>query len=188
MSDLLTRSASLAPQTANADARTIEVVWSTGAPVRRRDMNGEYFERLSLEPAAVDLSRLIGASVLDAHKQGAVRDVLGTVRSANVDGKDGKAILQFSTRAEVEPIWQDVLSGILRHISVGYTVEEWSEGKENGKRTLTATRWTPIEISLVPTPADPGATIRKEEIHMPDPVTKEPAGRHAEIHSIPCCD
>ncbi|MFA6280773.1 MAG: prohead protease/major capsid protein fusion protein [Bdellovibrionales bacterium] len=189
MPDLLTRSASLAPQTANADARTIEVVWSTGSPVRRRDMSGEYFERLSLEPAAVDLSRLIGASVLDAHKQGAVRDVLGTVRSANVDGKDGKAIIQFSTRAEVEPIWQDVLSGILRHISVGYTVEAWAEGKENGKRTLTATRWTPIEISLVPTPADPGATIRKEENHMPETIINtdnkiDRAAVNAEIRSI----
>ncbi len=185
MPDLLTRSASLAPQTANADARTIEVVWSTGAPVRRRDMNGEYFERLSLEPAAVDLSRLIGASVLDAHKQGAVRDVLGMVRSANVDGKDGHAVLQFSTRAEVEPVWQDVLSGILRHISVGYTVEEWAESNDSGKRTLTATRWTPLEISLVPTPADPGASIRKEENSMLDPVTKETrAVINAEIRTI----
>lgn len=185
MPNFLTRSASLAPQTANADARTIEVVWSTGAPVRRRDMNGEYFERLSLDQSAVDLSRLIGASVLDAHKQGAVRDVLGMVRSANVDGKDGKAVLQFSTRAEVEPVWQDVLSGILRHISVGYTVEEWAESNESGKRTLTATRWTPLEISLVPTPADPGASIRKEEINMPNPVTKETrAAVNAEIRTI----
>ena len=185
MPDLLTRSASLAPQTANADARTIEVVWSTGAPVRRRDMQGEYFERLSLDQSAVDLSRLIGASVLDAHKQGAVRDVLGMVRSANVDGKDGRAVLQFSTRAEVEPVWQDVLSGILRHISVGYTVEEWAESKDSGKRTLTATRWTPLEISLVPTPADPGASIRKEKNSMPDPVTKETrAAINAEIRTI----
>lgn len=185
MPDLLTRSASLAPQTANADARTIEVVWSTGAPVRRRDMQGDYQERLSLAPSAVDLSRLIGASVLDAHKQGAVRDVLGTVRSATVDGKDGKAVLQFSTRAEVEPVWQDVLSGILRHISVGYTVEAWAETIESGKRTLTATRWTPLEISLVPTPADPGATIRKEETPMPEPATKETrAALNAEIRTI----
>ncbi len=184
MPELLTRSASLTPQTANADARTIEVVWSTGASVRRRDMQGEYFERLSLEPAAVDLSRLIGASVLDAHRQGAVRDVLGTVREANVNGKNGKATLQFSTRAEVEPVWQDVINGILRHVSVGYTVEAWAEGIEGGKRTLTATRWTPIEISLVPTPADPGATIRKEENNMPEPVTIDRAAVNAEIRSI----
>jgi hypothetical protein len=171
MSDLLIRSASLTPQTANPENRTVEVVWSTGAGVRRRDMNGEYIERLSLESSAVDLSRLLGASVLDAHRQGAVRDVLGAVRTAQVDGKQGTALLQFSARAEVEPIWQDVLGGIVRHVSVGYTVQEWKEAIEKGIRTFTATRWTPIEISLVPTPADPGATIRMEEQHMTDKTT-----------------
>lgn len=171
MSDLLIRSASLTPQTANPENRTVEVVWSTGAGVRRRDMNGEYIERLSLESSAVDLSRLLGASVLDAHRQGAVRDVLGAVRTAQVDGKQGTALLQFSARAEVEPIWQDVLGGIVRHVSVGYTVQEWKEAIEKGIRTFTATHWTPIEISLVPTPADPGATIRMEKQHMTDKTT-----------------
>jgi hypothetical protein len=160
--ELLTRRADLAPATADRDARTVEVIWSTGAPVRRRDMAGEYIERLSLDATAVDLSRLEGGSVLDAHRQSAVRDVLGSVRKAAVDGRRGTALIQFSRRPEVEPIWQDVLAGILRHVSVGYTVEEWAESKENGARVLTAVRWTPHEISLVPTPADPGAKIRME--------------------------
>lgn len=156
------RRATLRPQSVNLAERNVEVIWSTGAPVRRRDMGGPYVERLSLAPDAVDLSRLEGASVLDAHRQSAVRDVLGTVRSANVDGQQGTATLQFSARPEVEPIWQDVVAGILRHISVGYSVERWSESTENGARVLTAVRWTPHEISLVPTPADPGAHIRME--------------------------
>ena len=160
--ELLTRRADLAPATADRDARTVEVIWSTGAPVRRRDMAGEYIERLSLDATAVDLSRLEGGSVLDAHRQSAVRDVLGSVRKAAVDGRRGTALIQFSRRPEVEPIWQGVLAGILRHVSVGYTVEEWAESKENGARVLTAVRWTPHEISLVPTPADPGAKIRME--------------------------
>ncbi|HVL18479.1 MAG TPA: prohead protease/major capsid protein fusion protein [Gemmatimonadales bacterium] len=160
--DLLTRRATLAPATADPEARTVEVIWSSGAPVRRRDMAGQYIERLSLTPEAVDLSRLEGASVLDAHRQTAVRDVLGSVRSAAVDGKRGTAVIQFSARPEVEPIWQDVLVGILRHVSVGYSVEEWAESTDNGARVLTAVRWTPHEISLVPTPADPGAHIRME--------------------------
>lgn len=159
---LLTRRADLAPASANRNDRTVEVIWSTGAPVRRRDMAGPYVERLSLDPQAVDLSRLQGASVLDAHRQGAVRDVLGSVQSASVDGQRGTALIRFSARPEVEPLWQDVLSGILRHVSVGYSVEEWAETTENGTRVLTASRWTPHEISLVPTPADPGAHIRME--------------------------
>lgn len=156
------RRTTLRPQSVNLAERNVEVIWSTGAPVRRRDMGGPYVERLSLAPDAVDLSRLDGASVLDAHRQSAVRDVLGTVRSATVDGQQGTAILQFSARPEVEPIWQDVVAGILRHISVGYSVERWSESTENGARVLTAVHWTPHEISLVPTPADPGAHIRME--------------------------
>ena len=166
---LLTRRADLAPASADRDARTVEVVWSTGAPVRRRDMAGQYVERLSLAPEAVDLSRLHGASVLDAHRQSAVRDVLGSVQSAAVDGQRGTALIRFSARPEVEPLWQDVLSGILRHVSVGYSVEDWSETTENGARVLTAVRWTPHEISLVPTPADPGAHIRMEN-NMPDDI------------------
>jgi hypothetical protein len=190
---LLNRRADLAPASADRDARTVEVIWSTGAPVRRRDMAGQYIERLSLAPEAVDLTRLQGASVLDSHRQSAVRDVLGSVQSAAVDGQRGTALIRFSARPEVEPLWQDVLSGILRHVSVGYLVEEWAETTENGARVLTATRWTPHEISLVPTPADPGAHIRMET-DMPDtinttttpapPETQTRATVNTEIRSI----
>ena len=189
--EMLTRRADLAPSSADRDARTVEVIWSTGAPVRRRDMAGQYIERLSLAPEAVDLSRLQGASVLDAHRQSAVRDVLGSVQSASVDGQRGTALIRFSARPEVEPLWQDVLSGILRHVSVGYSVENWAETTDNGARVLTATRWTPHEISLVPTPADPGAHIRMET-DMTDPtiITATPpemqtrAAINTEIRSI----
>ncbi|GGM00472.1 hypothetical protein GCM10011534_22890 [Pseudooceanicola nanhaiensis] len=191
--ELLTRRATLTPATADPEGRTVEVVWSTGAPVRRRDMAGQYIERLSLAPEAVDLSRLEGASVLDAHRQTAVRDVLGSVRSAAVDGKRGTALIQFSARPEVEPVWQDVLAGILRHVSVGYSVEDWAETTENGARVLTAIRWTPHEISLVPTPADPGAHIRMETEMTDTTTTPAPpeasttetrAEANAEIRSI----
>lgn len=180
--ELLTRRATLAPATVDSEARTVEVIWSTGAPVRRRDMAGQYIEKLSLAPEAVDLSRLQGASVLDAHRQTAVRDVLGSVRSAFVDGQRGTAVIQFSARPEVEAIWQDVLAGILRHVSVGYSVEEWAETAENGARVLTAARWTPHEISLVPTPADPGAHIRMER-NMADKQSKVPTGNDASTRS-----
>ncbi len=50
------RSAELAPNTADADSRTVEVVWSAGARVRRATFFGEpYDEELSLDPAHVRL-------------------------------------------------------------------------------------------------------------------------------------
>lgn len=181
MVEQFTRRATLAPSSADPDARTVEAIWTTGAAVRRRDAAGFYLERLSLDPAEVDLSRLIGASVLDAHRQSAVRDVLGTVRDARVDGKQGVATLLFSARPEVLPIWQDVLAGILRHVSVGYSVERWRDDTDpaTGERTRTAIAWTPLEISLVPTPADPGATIRQGGTIMSDETetSETPAAR-----------
>ena len=51
------RGASFAPQSFNADKRTVGVVWSTGAPVQRMDWDGPYAERLDLSPDAVDLIR-----------------------------------------------------------------------------------------------------------------------------------
>ena len=52
----LRRSAELAPNTVDADARTVEVIWSAGARVRRASFFGEpYDEELSLDPAHVRL-------------------------------------------------------------------------------------------------------------------------------------
>lgn len=159
--ELTVREASIQPRTLNEAARTVEVVWSTGAAVRRRDMAGEFMELLSMDPAHVNMGRLRGAPVLDAHQRTGVRQVLGTVLNATVDGTEGRATLQFSSRPDVAPIWDDVRAGILRHVSVGYTVEKWQQGTDaTGLRSLTAVEWTPYEISFVPVPADAGAQVR----------------------------
>ena len=55
----LRRAAELAPNSADAEGRTIDVVWSTGARVRRVPFFGEpYDEDLSLEADHVRLDRL----------------------------------------------------------------------------------------------------------------------------------
>jgi hypothetical protein len=56
----------------------------------------------------------------------------------------------------------------------GSVAGRWAEATENGARVLTAVRWTPHEISLVPTPADPGAHIRMET-EMTETTTREAA-------------
>ena len=156
--DLFTRRAALEPTSIDDAARTVDVVWSTGAGVKRRDAAGQYEERLSLDPQHVDVASLIGAPVLDGHRQDSVEQILGVVTAASVDGKVGRATLKLSERAEA--IWKDIKAGILRAVSVGYQVAQWQDGKANGTRTRTAVRWTPREISLVAIPADTGATVR----------------------------
>lgn len=119
----------LAPDTIDAQARTVELVWSTGAPVRRRDLftGRRYDEVLSLDRAHVDLSRLnAGAPLLNAHGAYNLLNVLGVVERAWIvdgsDGPQGRAIVRFSEREDVEPLWQDVQAGIIRSVSVWYAV------------------------------------------------------------------
>lgn len=153
--------AALRPDTYNSESRTVEVVWSTGAGVTRRDTKGSYTELLSLDPSHVTLDRLIGASVLNGHRQEDLRDVIGVVEEARVENGQGIAVLRLSARADVEPIVSDIAAGVIRHVSIGYRVERWQDGRDStGKRTRTATLWTPFEVSFVPVPADPGASVR----------------------------
>jgi len=161
VTDLLTRRATFEPTTFDASSNTIRVVFSAGADVARRDLSGEFIERLSLAPEAVDLSLLRGAPVLNNHdRYSGVESILGVVEDASVDGQRGEAVVRFGTRPEIQGVIADVCAGIIRNVSVGYSVEEWRESRENGKRIKTAVRWTPREISFVPLGADPAATIR----------------------------
>lgn len=163
------RAASFAPSTFNAEERTVEVIFSTGADVARPG----FTERLAMSPDAVDLSRLIGAHVLDSHRKGSLADVIGVVVSAEVRGGKGYAKIKFSERSST--IIADVAAGIIRHVSIGYSVQKWADSTDqNGGRLRTAQKWTPMEISFVPVPADPGATVRnipKMENENPTPET-----------------
>ena len=65
------RAAAMRPSTFDPDARTIEAIVLTGAPVVRPG----YTEVLDLR--GVDLSRLVNAPVLDGHQSATTRDQLG---------------------------------------------------------------------------------------------------------------
>jgi hypothetical protein len=163
---LQVRSAAVAPASVQAEARTVDVVWSTGATVRRYDWYREryYDEALSLDPAHVDLSRMNGgANVLNAHGTWDLSDVLGVVQrgTAKIENGAGLATLQFSERADVQPIWQDVAAGIISNVSVGYQVRKYLIEEREGEVPLyRAVDWMPYEVSMVPVPADAGAQTR----------------------------
>jgi len=187
MPEIITRRAPLAASSWDEEARTLEVIFSTGAPVERLDARGAYVERLDLSQ---DWTPFIGAPVLNSHRRGDLSDVLGhVVKAWTVSPTEARAVIKLSRRPDVEAVVQDIRDGHLRGVSVGYTVAEWSESTTGGKRVKTATRWAPVELSVVPIAADPGATIRGES--MPPEVTTEtppaPAARAAvnsEIRSI----
>lgn len=154
----------------NEEARTVELIFSTGAAVDRIDWwsGKRYREVLSLKPEHVRLDRLnAGASLLNSHSCYSLSDVLGTVEpgSARLEKGKGIAAVRFSKREAVEPIWQDVRDEIIRHVSIGYRIYKFEEdaSKDNKVPTRTAVDWEPYEISMVPMPADVGARVRNGE-------------------------
>lgn len=172
--DLLQTRAMFAPDTVNVDERTVDVIWTTGAQVKRSDWaRGDYIEELSLSPDAVRLDRLNrGAPLLDSHENFSLRSVLGVVERAWLNGNEGRATVRFSKRADVEPIFQDVRDGILRNISVGYRKHKTERDDSGQVPVERAVDWEPYELSLVPIPADAAAQVRSDDSPNMKPETE----------------
>jgi hypothetical protein len=156
----------------NAEKRTVDVVWSTGARGPRYDWDiGRYYEELSMDAEHVSLDRLNGgASVLNSHQSRDLSAVIGAVvpGSAVVDGKEGRATVLFSEREDVAGFVKDVEAGVIRHISVGYNVKRYElvDKVQEGDDLIPVYRavdWEPAEISFVPIPFDAGAQARSGE-------------------------
>lgn len=161
--------AAFVPGSFNAEKRTVDVVWSTGARGARFDWDiGRYYEELSMLPEHVKLDRMnAGASVLNSHQSRDLSAVIGAVvpGSAVVDGKEGRATVLFSEREEVAGYVKDVAAGVIRHISVGYNVARYElvDKVQEGNDLIPVYRavdWEPAEISFVPIPFDAGAQAR----------------------------
>jgi hypothetical protein len=162
------RMASVRAGSVDETARTVEIIWTTGATVRRaRFWDEAVDEELSLDGLAVRLERLNGgAPFLNAHDAGSLASVLGVVvdGSARIANGQGTATIRFSERADVEPIFRDIAGGIIRNVSVGYRVHRYEITKRDGAPELwRAVDWEPLEISAVAIGADPGARVRSDE-------------------------
>lgn len=155
---VLTRRAPKGAATSWSDSdRTFRATIAAGAAVRRYDRDGEFTE--ILDHAGVELPRQI--PLLNTHRSGDVRDVIGTVEKVERIGERLEAVLRLSARPELAGIAADVRDGVLTATSIGYAVAEWIESEDaDGRRTKTAARWRLMEVSLVPIPADDQARIR----------------------------
>jgi hypothetical protein len=170
------RRAAFQPATLNPDARTIELTWTTGARGRRASwFDGDWYEELDMSPQAVRLDRLNnGAALLNSHQSADLSNILGVVERAWIENGEGRAKVRFSERAEVEPIFRDVASGIIRNVSVGYQVHQWSDpirSADGQPPTYRALDWEPMELSLVGVPFDAKAQTRS--ISADHPMTED---------------
>lgn len=165
------------------DDRTLQLSFSSEKPYDR------WFgpEVLLHEEKAVDLTRLqeIGVLLWNHHS-----DIpIGQVTDVTLDEENHRctAIVRFDSDEQSDLIYQKVLSGTLKGVSVGYVVTNW-EDVEKGHTSMNgrfmgpvsiATRWEPLEISIVSVPADPSVGVgrsaegySKKENEMPEEKNK----------------
>ena len=156
----------------DVDRRTVEVVFATETPVRRRRYEGwdrivDFDEILTISRSAIDFTRLnAGAPVLDSHSRYSTSSQRGVVEKAWIDNSEARALLRFPA-LEIDPeadrLFALVADGIVRNISAGYTLQKIKiiEPEKRGDvQKVIAQRWTPTEISFVAIPADPASGVR----------------------------
>lgn len=125
-------------------------------------------EILDHADGAVDLTRLNEIGVLLYNHN---RDiVLGKIVRAWVENNRGMAEVEFDTDDQAEIIYQKVLTGTLKGVSVGYRIDAIEEvlanktsadGRFTGPAEIVR-KWWPYEISIVSVPADGTVGVGRE--------------------------
>lgn len=165
-----TRAADVRPGSWDEAARTVEVIASTGAMVRRYGFMSEYDEEIPVTEQVFDLARFLTVGpVLDNHNSyGSALNAIGRVAAAQIENRQLLATLQFDTDPASDAIFQKIGRGILRAVSLGYDAEYErvrAKDREDGGTVdlYRATRVTPYEVSVVMMPADAGAVVRGQQ-------------------------
>lgn len=149
---------------ADESARTVQVDFYSGSPVIRGAsiFDDAHELEFSLAPGAADLSRMNGGgAALTRDHSKLVADQVGVVERAWIDGA-AKAVVRFSKRADVEPLYQDVRDRVVRNVSMEAQIIELEDVTPKGAaiKRYRATKWAALALSVVSTQADPGAHFR----------------------------
>ena len=145
----------------DVEARTVAVRFSSEYPAERY-INGAVGDEILVHTRdAVDLGRLNdGGPVLMDHDR---TDQVGVVENARIDEGDrvGRAVLRFGKGQRASEIFNDIVDGIRRNISVGYRFarDDVVTTKKEGRTIHTVNKWQPIEVTLTPVQADPTAQV-----------------------------
>lgn len=132
-------------------ARTVELAFSSEIEVER----WYGIEILDHDQASVRLDRLRdGGALLVDHDW---TDQVGVIESVTIDAdRRGRAVVRFGRSARADEIFNDIVDGIRKHVSVGYRVlaAKLTETRDEWQDVYRITDWEPYEISIVSVPAD----------------------------------
>ena len=142
----------------DADLRTVEMGVSSEEPVYRQQFGRN--EVLDHSPDSIDMGFMQSktAPLLLGHDPD---DQIEVIESFYLDesNRRTKAVARFSQSEKATEIFRDVVDGIRRNISVGYTVQQHQRDTVGGEDVQRVTRWTPLEASIVAIPADQSTLV-----------------------------
>lgn len=180
-------------QSFNETDNTVEVVFATNTPVRTWNSQiGYFWEILEISNAAINMERMIsGAPVLNTHSRWDLNDVIGVVSKVWIDAEknEARALVRLSEEEKDVTVVNKIKKGIIRNVSAGYSVEEYTivSTPEDDIPTYRASKWTPKELSFVPVQADHRSGSRSEDnlthsttILNPELMNRNQAGASAE--------
>jgi phage head maturation protease len=160
-------------------SRTIDISFASEQPYERWFGN----EILGCDPQNVNTKRFDNGlgTVLYNHNRDSV---VGHVERAYIDEKTHKcrAEVRFDTDDLSDWVWTKIQSGTLQGVSVGYQVNQYTALEDektvssNGRWTgpaYVATKWTPMEISIVSVPADDDVGVNRSVPDIDPENTKE---------------
>jgi len=169
----------------NEESRSIELAFSSEAPVER------YWGIEVLGHAENEMDRgWIGGGTAPLLMDHNPREQVGVVESVTL-GEDrvARAVVRFGRSARAEEVMRDVADGIRTNVSVGYELLDIREEPAiKGKpQTYRAVRWRPLEVSLVSIPADMTVGVGREAPAsvLPQPKTQESTGMEPEVKEAP---
>lgn len=148
-----TRKLTLDAADADSDSRTIPCVVSSEFPVQRDG----FTEILVHEPGAINLERS-PLPVFVQHDSGTIN--IGVAENLKIVGRKLRGLIRFGKSKPAQEIYQDVVDGIIRNLSVGYS---WDDYQNESDGAIRVTKWTPYECSAVGIGADPQAGFFRSE-------------------------
>ncbi len=175
----------------NDKARTVDIVLATENEVKRRSWEeGPYVEILSVNRAAIDTTRLNALPLVDQHDvYNGMSARLGSVVPGSLRFENGTAIVtaKISRNEKGAELFRDLEDGHVFGASVGYRIDEFkkTDAPSGGLPTIRATRWTPLELSIVSIPADPAATTRAHETERTTEMPQQPKENEQQQRQAP---
>ena len=174
------RSSEIRKDWMDEEKRTIRIAVSSEEPVER----AFGLEILEHSAEAIDLDFLGSgrAPLLLDHDP---KQQIGVIEKTDI-GEDRvlRADVRFGKNALADEVFSDVVDGIRSNISVGYRIDNLSKEERDDGTVFKATRWTPLESSIVSIPADQSVGVGRSDKTQPVPKEDIPMEQEINVEEV----